>query len=96
MQSPRITTRQPGSARSRDDLAPLLASAAAVDLNDADAGGRLRREAHVVTTRMTAAGALPRHLVVAADDPLVVVVRALAIAWRQTAPAEEAPPSVAA
>lgn len=70
----------------RDDLAPLLGLAAGLNLADDEAGARLRQRAHLVTSRLVAEGRLPVGLLVATDDPLVVVTRTLAAAWRRTAP----------
>lgn len=76
-----------------DDLAPLLAAAATLDLCDGNGGTRLRQQAHRVTSRLVAAGRLPDHLLVELDDPPVVVARTLAVAWQRTIPSAEAPRS---
>lgn len=65
-----------------DGLAALLAAAAALDLDDAEAVSRLRAAAQRATARAAASARLPRHLIVGPDDPGVVVVRTLAAATR--------------
>lgn len=72
---------QPGA----DELERLLRAAAELALDDAEATARLRADARQVTAALAAAGRLPGALVVCPDDPAVVVVRTLAVAWRRVA-----------
>lgn len=74
----------------RDELAPLLEAATDLDLGDPGAVAELRRRAHETTARLAAAGHLPPSLVVALDDPAVVLPRILAAAWCRVTPAPEA------
>lgn len=75
------STRDPESdAVSR--LRPLLAAAAALDLQDREGGVRLRHAARVTTAALAASEALPEHLVVGPDDSPTLVVRTIAAGWR--------------
>jgi hypothetical protein len=65
-----------------DRLDPLLAEAAALELDDAPGWARLRAVAHATTAVLTAAELLPHHLRVRHGDPPVVIARTLANAWR--------------
>jgi hypothetical protein len=67
----------------RQRLGPLLARAAALDLDDAPGWAHLRATAHATTSLLCAADLLPRHLHVRHGDPPVVVARAIAAAWRR-------------
>jgi hypothetical protein len=69
-----------GAARER--LEPLLATAAALDLDDAPGWAHLRATAHATTTLLCAASLLPPQLHVRHADPPVVVARKIATAWR--------------
>jgi hypothetical protein len=70
-----------GAARER--LEPLLATAAALDLDDGPGWAHLRATAHATTTLLCAAELLPPHLHVRHTDPPVVVARKIATAWRR-------------
>jgi hypothetical protein len=70
-----------GAARERLD--PLLATAAALDLDDGPGWAHLRATAHATTTLLCAAELLPPHLHVRHADPPVVVARKIAAAWRR-------------
>jgi hypothetical protein len=63
-------------------LDPLLAKAAALDLDDARGWADLRVTSHATTTLLSAAALLPPHLQVQPDDPPVLVARKIATAWR--------------
>jgi hypothetical protein len=76
--SPRSATAQ----IARDRLSPLLARAAALDLDDAEGWAHLRAVAHATTAVLTAAGLLPPQLRVRHGDTPNVVARTLATAWR--------------
>lgn len=78
-------TRRAGQA-ARDELLPLLAAAADLDLDDEQAVARLRRRAHETTRRLAASGQLPPALTIGADDLGVVVVRTLGTAWQRVTP----------
>jgi hypothetical protein len=67
----------------RQRLGPLLAQAAALDLDDAPGWARLRATAHATTSLLCAADLLPPHLHVRHGDPPVVVARTIAAAWRR-------------
>jgi hypothetical protein len=75
-------------ARAR--LTPLLHAAVAVDLDAPAEVMALRSTGHDVTARLAADGRLSPELVVAEDDPGIVVVRTIAAAWRSPAPAGQA------
>jgi hypothetical protein len=64
-------------------LLRLVGRAAALDPDDA-AIDQVRVAGHRLTARLAAADALPPHLVVALDDPPVVVLRLLAQAARRS------------
>jgi hypothetical protein len=67
----------------RQRLSPLLAQAAALDLDDAPGWAQLRATAHATTSLLCAADLLPPHLHVRHGDPPVVVARTIAAAWRR-------------
>jgi hypothetical protein len=67
----------------RERLSPLLAKAAALDLDDAPGWAHLRATAHATTSLLCAAGLLPPNLHVRHGDPPVVVARTIAAAWRR-------------
>jgi hypothetical protein len=67
----------------RERLGPLLAQAAALDLDDGPGWARLRATAHATTSLLCAADLLPPHLHVRHGDPPVVVARTIAAAWRR-------------
>jgi hypothetical protein len=64
-------------------LDPLMARAAALDLDDAEGWAQLRSSAHATLTLLRAAGWLPPHLDVGPGDPPVVIARTIAVGWRQ-------------
>jgi hypothetical protein len=66
----------------RDRLSPLLARAAALDLDDAEGWAHLRAVAHATTAVLTAADLLPPQLRVRHGDTPNVIARTLATAWR--------------
>jgi hypothetical protein len=68
----------------REQLDPLLAKAAALDLDDVRGWADLRAASHATTTLLSAAALLPPHLQVRHDDPPVVTARKIATAWRHT------------
>jgi hypothetical protein len=72
-------------AAARERLNTLLATAAALDLDDTPGWDRLRATAHATTSVLCGAGVLPEHLRVRHHDPAVVVARTVANAWRQVA-----------
>lgn len=77
----------PRAARTaHEELAPLVDDAARLDLDDDAEAAELRERAHRSTSRLSAAGLLPPHLVVGPCDPAVVVVRTLAAASRAVTP----------
>jgi hypothetical protein len=76
----------------RAELASLLETAAELDLDDPEARAGLRARAHRTTSRLTSEGLLPPHLVVEPDDPIVTVLRTLAIATRRVTPAPATAP----
>jgi hypothetical protein len=92
---PRHGRAGPSPARSATSeavgrLRPLLDAAATLDLEDRAGWRRLRASARAATGALAAGGRLPPHLVVAPDDPPILVNRTLAAAWRQaTSPANQ-------
>jgi hypothetical protein len=66
-----------------DRLSSLLATAAALDLDDAPGWARLRATAHATTSVLCGAGVLPESLRVRHHDTDVVVARTIANAWRR-------------
>jgi hypothetical protein len=67
----------------RERLGPLLAKAAALDLDDGPGWAHLRATAHATTSLLCAAELLPPHLHVRHGDPPVVIARTIAAAWRR-------------
>jgi hypothetical protein len=71
----------------RERLSPLLARAAALELDDEPGWAHLRSTAHATTSLLCAAELLPPHLHVRHGDPPVVVARTIAAAWRRVSAA---------
>jgi hypothetical protein len=72
-------------ARRRDAaevVGALLQAAATTPLDDVGTWSDLRHRAAHHTARLAADGRLPRHLVIAREDPPVLVSRSIAAAWR--------------
>jgi hypothetical protein len=93
---PRARHGRPGRSPARSStseavvrLRPLLDAAAILDLDDHDGWNRLRASARTVTGALAAGGRLPAHLVVALEDPPILVSRTLTAAWRQATAAAD-------
>jgi hypothetical protein len=71
----------------RERLGPLLAKAAALELDDGPGWAHLRATAHATTSLLCAAELLPPHLHVRHGDPPVVIARTIAAAWRRVSAA---------
>jgi hypothetical protein len=65
------------------ELDALVGRAATMELREGVAAERLRADADVLLTHLVAAGGLPTYMTIAPDDPLVVVIRMLAVVARR-------------
>jgi hypothetical protein len=81
---PTLSARNEWMSRAaRERLSPLLARAAALDLDDGPGWAHLRSSAHATMSQLCAAELLLPHLQVGHGDPPVVVARTIAAAWRR-------------
>jgi hypothetical protein len=89
---PRSTSPEPATPSARSALrvreahhrlGPLLAQAAALDLDDAPGWARLRATAHATTSLLCGVSSLPWDLHVRHGDPPLVIARKIAAAWRR-------------